>query len=232
MDETYLNTQMIYRVVAGSRAYGTHTPTSDRDEKGVALLDDVKYHLGFSTFELKDGGWVDGVDRQIYSLKKFAKLALDCNPNIVEMLWVDPSDILFINEVGQELLSVRERFLSKRAARTFGGYAVSQLHKMNKRQTDGIQVDWKHAYHLVRLLRMGKEILTDGVVKVRRPDAAELLEIRRGAWAYKDLVSYADSMLEELKKAEATSPLPSDPDAALIERLLVKLTWSILNDHV
>ena len=42
--------------------------------------------------------------------------------------------------------------------------------------------DTKHAMHLVRLLRMAEEVLQEGIVRVKRPDAKELLAIRDGAW--------------------------------------------------
>jgi len=38
--------------------------------------------------------------------------------------------------------------------------------------------DTKHAMHLIRLLRMAREILETGVVHVKRPDAEELSAIR------------------------------------------------------
>lgn len=54
--------------------------------------------------------------------------------------------------------------------------------------------DTKHAMHLVRLLRMGKEALETGQIIVKRPDAAELLEIRDGAWTYEQCIAYAEEM--------------------------------------
>lgn len=69
--------------------------------------------------------------------------------------------------------------------------------------------DTKHAMHLVRLLRMGKEILTTGDLTVRRSDADELLDIRKGKWSYDDLISSLveplqeelDRIYEDLKEA-------------------------------
>jgi len=52
--------------------------------------------------------------------------------------------------------------------------------------------DMKHVSHLVRLLRSVEEILTEGVVKVRRPDAEELLAIRNGSWQYDDIIKWAE----------------------------------------
>jgi hypothetical protein len=66
------------------------------------------------------------------------------------------------------------------------------------------KMDTKHAAHLVRLLRMGYEILTEGKVLVKRPDAKELLDIRNGKWTYDELIAYAENMdnvvLEEAYK--------------------------------
>lgn len=61
--------------------------------------------------------------------------------------------------------------------------------------------DTKHASHVVRLLRMSYEILTAGKVIVRRPDAAELLAIRRGEWAYEKLLEFStlqQKLLEDI----------------------------------
>ncbi len=94
-------------------------------------------------------------------------------------------------------------------------------------QRDGLEAkygyDTKHALHLVRLMRMCREILTEGVVRVRRPDAPELLEIRGGAWGYFHLVEWAmaeDKALTELMK---TSKLPDYPDRKKIAALLIQL---------
>ena len=50
--------------------------------------------------------------------------------------------------------------------------------------------DTKHGAHLVRLLRMGREIVETGSVHVWRGDrdADELLAIRAGAWSYDRLM--------------------------------------------
>lgn len=59
---------------------------------------------------------------------------------------------------------------------------------------------------------MCREILTEGVVRVRRPDAEELLAIRHGAWTYERLVEWA--MAEDLAMGDLmmTSKLPARPD--------------------
>lgn len=90
--------------------------------------------------------------------------------------------------------------------------------------------DTKHAAHLVRLLRMGEEILKGEGVKVRRPDAQELLAIRNGEWDYEDLVKWAESKDTEIREVlyKKTS-LPKTPDIALASKILINIQdicWS------
>jgi len=60
--------------------------------------------------------------------------------------------------------------------------------------------DTKHALHLVRLLRMGYEILTTGKVIVRRPDAEELLAIRNGLYSLDELLEIVEALKLKLDK--------------------------------
>jgi predicted nucleotidyltransferase len=86
--------------------------------------------------------------------------------------------------------------------------------------------DTKHALHLVRLLRMGREILTEGKVLVRRPDAEELLQIRAGAWSYEELVAWAEAQDKDLGEVMKTSPLPNAPDRTRIDAICMELVES------
>jgi predicted nucleotidyltransferase len=80
--------------------------------------------------------------------------------------------------------------------------------------------DTKHATHLVRLIRMAREILEKGEVNVFRPDAAELKEIRAGGWTYEQVVEYAEREDEALNEVVKTSPLPKVPDRQKIHDLV------------
>jgi hypothetical protein len=79
--------------------------------------------------------------------------------------------------------------------------------------------DTKHALHLVRLLRMCSEILTTGEVHVRRPDAAELLAIRDGAWTYDQLDAWATEQDTELLALMTKSTLRKQPDRQALDQL-------------
>lgn len=87
--------------------------------------------------------------------------------------------------------------------------------------------DTKHAAHLVRLLRMGREILLTGQVHVHRKsiDAEELLEIRRGSWSYNRLINWARARNKELTSLYKSKQynVPHSPDLKAIENLSIEL---------
>lgn len=88
--------------------------------------------------------------------------------------------------------------------------------------------DTKHGAHLIRLLRMGKEILTEGVVHVFRSDARELLEIRNGAVSYEKLVEMANTIQVELEPLYEKTSLRKSVDldtAADLLSELYEMSW-------
>lgn len=89
--------------------------------------------------------------------------------------------------------------------------------------------DTKHAMHLVRLLRMGREILTSGEVIVRRPDAEELLAVRAGAWSYDQLIEAAEELAASIKRIASCAPLPEAPDDEALSGLCDELIAEALD---
>lgn len=89
--------------------------------------------------------------------------------------------------------------------------------------------DTKHAMHLIRLLRMGYEILTEGDLRVRRPDAAELLDIRAGKWTYEEIIKYSDEMVEKINALELQAfKVPNTPDINKINSMVIRITREYL----
>jgi len=127
-----VSARTILLVKHGSHAYGTNVEGSDEDFKGVCIKPRVAYFGFTERFEQFEhmGSKSDGIDKVIYSLEKFASLAADCNPNIIEVLHVAEKDVMIIDEFGQMLRSRRNDFLSKKAKFTFAGYAHAQLKRI------------------------------------------------------------------------------------------------------
>jgi len=127
-----VDARTIYLTHHGSTAYGTNTPTSDIDFKGVCIKPKECYFGFLHKFDQceKMASKNGGVDSVVYSLEKFAAMAIDCNPNIIEVLFVDESDIVKCDAWGQELLAMRDMFISKKVRYTFAGYAFSQIKRI------------------------------------------------------------------------------------------------------
>lgn len=397
----------IYLGRAGSISYGTNTPTSDEDFRGIFVAD--KKFIRTPFYKQNEYRHPDQKDSVSYELNKFMQLYTECNPNIVELLWVEENDIIVDSPAYQLLRKHRRDLMSSRAAFTFSGYAVSQLKQMKNqskwqnnpqpttppRQIDYISLvvnyteekifkinlenyrdgyrlvhyggniyglyeetgattfnssfhlnvntgefdhttfegirrlpimivkfniseykqnletwkqywdwktlkdkkvdlykmiemelaerasevrdvlteshdveyvvshdnmaelvktlnnsnltdllhlckrhldfqntgtDFKHGMHLVRLLRMGREILEHGEVLVKRPDAKELLEIRRGSWSYEQLVSYGEEQDDLIRnKLYQETKLPKKPNVELASNLILQIQDMVWN---
>ena len=113
----------------GSHAYGTNTPSSDEDFKGI-IIPPIPYYLGsqhrLEQIELK----APNPDLVIYEIRKFFTLAADSNPNIVEVLHTAPEDHFIVDPIGEIILDHKNDFLSKKIKHTFMGYSVSQLKRI------------------------------------------------------------------------------------------------------
>lgn len=229
--------RLILRVYAGSHGYGMNTKDSDEDFRGIAIPA-ASYLLGLDQWEQYQQ---KEPDTAIYSLVKFVRLALANNPNILDALFVAKNHVLFINEFGQELRELRYEFLSKQVYKTYGGYAYAQLKKMAivdknaiGKRADTVAkfgYDTKNGAHLIRLLRMGIEVLTEGEVNVLRHDARELLDIRAGKYTRAEIEDEAKRLQNLLDAAYVNTSLPAKPNYEKINAWVIdaqrrSLDWS------
>jgi len=127
---SWMRDNTIFITTHGSRAYGTNRPDSDWDYKGVCIPPKQYYLSNQHKFEQAILQNPDP-DAVIYDLRKFMFLASQANPNVLEVLFTDPSDHILVSPVGQILLDNKEKFLSKRVKFTFQGYSYSQAKRMD-----------------------------------------------------------------------------------------------------
>jgi predicted nucleotidyltransferase len=80
--------------------------------------------------------------------------------------------------------------------------------------------DSKNLMHTLRLLEMAREIATEGILRVRRPNRDYLLRVRAGDFDYDSLVALAEGKLAEVREAFETSPLPEEPDRDAVNAVL------------
>jgi predicted nucleotidyltransferase len=313
----------ILRVIQGSVAYGTNNDNSDIDIKGICIQPVSNYLNPIESFEQHVQ---NDPDITIYDIKKFISLALQCNPNFIEILFTNQTHITYINEIGIKLQSLKNEFLSKKAYQSFINYASGQTkriknHKYNidnppvkpDRKVYGLPLDrklvteearvkicqqlkinnysmpsktdldivkmklgeeqainwykeqqffadsqkyqkylnWmnnrndkryetevkygydtKHAYHLIRLLRMGAEILEKGEVNVYRKDREDLISIRNGEWDYDKLLAESETISEKCKELEVSSILPEEPNTKFIIDNMIELIFEFNTNKV
>lgn len=140
-DEEY---ELIVLTLAGSKLYGNSRPESDTDYRGIfiapnktklGLLGKVEQIDGKNVLEsLKNEGLEleDTEDIILYEINRFINLAINNNPNIMDILFHDytKSANIYLSEKGKELLENKELFISKKLKYTFSGYAISQLKRI------------------------------------------------------------------------------------------------------
>lgn len=145
-------------------------------------------------------------DITVHSLPKFLNLAMNGNPNFLEVLYVD--NILFSNEVGQLVRENRDLFLSKLVWNTFRGFAKHELHKD------------KLSYHTIRLLIELKQILKTHTLNLKS-HSSFLKTIKEGNIDRDSILHLHNRLLEECEEAKDLSTLPDKPDNKKIKQLLL-----------
>jgi len=203
----------ILRGVVGSTAHGTAIDgQDDRDEMGV-FIEPAAYVCGLAPLEhyvYRDKP--DGVrsepgdlDLTLYSLRKFCRLAVQGNPSVLVLLWLPEYEV--ISEIGAQLVSVREAFISKESGARFLGYLMTQKREMKGERAQTVSrpelvekygYDTKFAMHALRLGLQGIELLSTGrlTLPVKEPDLILLRAIRLGAFT-------KEEVLTQIERAEA-----------------------------
>ena len=118
----------------GSVAHGMYVPKSDPDsidDKDVIgiYIGPLEHYLGFGrrdVYEQWEGEW----DCVFYELRKFIGLLLNCNPNVLSLLWLKPNGVIYETELGTRLREHRSLFVTRKAFHSFSGYAHAQFKKM------------------------------------------------------------------------------------------------------
>ena len=194
-----------YVAIYGSRAYGLDVPESDLDLKGVFIpaRDDLLGYrdlppeqLEFSPSRAVPGRLHGPHDAAIFSLRRLCQLGAACNPNIVEMLFVEPRHVVKITPLGERIRDLGPLFLSQRARQTFGEYARSQL----------------------RRLEGHRRWLLDPPTMPRREDFG-LLDRRRLPPGLSAAGDRADELLTQANIEEQASALPPHQQAEFIANL-------------
>jgi uncharacterized protein len=236
----------IYLVTMGSYAYGVQTEDSDYDLYGVTIppKETVFPHLngeilGFDLNQNRFGQWQEShiidpdtkkeYDFSIYNIVKYFRLCADCNPNMIDSLFVPDVCIRQITKIGKLLRENKKLFLSKKIHHSFRGYSFSQMSKIGKTVKEGRKelvkkfgYDCKYAYHLVRLLNEAEQMMVEGDLDLQQSQS-QLRSIRNGEWTIEEIKSYFATKQPILDKLYIESnAIPYKIQEKEIKNLLLK----------
>ena len=144
-EDPRLGNNIILLTIGGSRAYGTNTPTSDWDIRGIAV-EDADQLLGYTQNKFEQ--YIDNkTDTVIYGFNKYIKMLMECNPNILEI--VGSNRFIYISPLGEKIIQNLDKFITSRVGAKFAGYANAQLAKIrNAMYGDALSEEEKKSQEL------------------------------------------------------------------------------------
>lgn len=251
-DQEIAEKNEIIRAVVGSTVHGLAIEgTDDRDEMGV-FIEPPEYVCSLAKIIDAKGREVDqwvyrtqpegvrsgpgDVDRTIYSLRKYARLAAVGNPSILVLLFAPGSARIIDTALGQRLLELAPAFVSRQAGERFLKYMQAQRDRMLGRRgqarlpnrpelVERYGYDVKYAAHMIRLAYQGVELLSTGRFSLPMPSVHRdlILRIRLGDYTLPTVLRQADYLERALIKAMENTKLSEHPDYDMINRVLVRM---------
>jgi predicted nucleotidyltransferase len=223
--------------IVGSTAHGLAGPASDVDRLGVFAAP-TKQLLGLHPpIESKLSIVRKDPDVTLHEAGKLCRLLLKCNPSVMELLWL-PEELYEIRTpAGEELLGIRDAFLSADRVRdAFFNYARDQFTKLinggrlGRKFSDEppdpdevaqtIKRRRKNARHVLRLLDQGLHLYRTGELIVRVDDPQRYFEFGDRALDDPDYVK-EHLIAAELAFDRQPSVLPPRPEETAVEDWLL-----------
>ena len=235
----------ILLVEVGSTAHGTGIPGGeDYDQLGVVVerpsevvgLDERGFRTVMQRTQTEGTRSGPGdIDRTLYSLRRFVRLAASGNPSILMALWA-PVD--HATAEGRELQGLGEAFVGRHVVPRYRGYMQSQARRLlgtrggghgrrgGGRREELVEAhgyDTKYAMHCARLGFQCQELLTTGELQlpVRGEPADWLRAVRRGEVGFEEWWTTVLRLDDQLAAIEQDDRFPLGPDRDRIER------WSV-----
>lgn len=217
---------MLLSGVVGSTAYGLAGPDSDVDRLGVFAAPTTAFHgldLPIDRFATKVS---HDPDVTMHEARKMVSLSLSSNPTVTEIMWL-PDELYEVRTpLGDELIGIRQAFSAAQRVRdAYFGYAVSQLKRLL--ETGQFQSKMraraaKHGRHLRRLLDQGFDYYSTGQLTIRVDDPQRYIDFGERVAADPEKARPVLAEAEE-RFNSVRSPLPDEPDRAVVEDWLLRV---------
>lgn len=220
--------RVIYRCVVGSRAFGLDTEESDTDRRGIYL---PPADLHWSLYGVPEQLENDETEEAYWELQKFLIMALKGNPNILECLYTPLVE--YVSPLAQELLDMRDAFLSRLVYQTYNGYVMSQFKRMQADLRNQGKIRPKHVMHLIRLLLSGIHVLREGFVPVDVGQHRDrLFAIKKEEMPWDDIEAWRKELHKEFDRALEETSLPERPDYERANEFLVRARRAAIGEEL
>lgn len=238
----------ILRVPAGSTLHGLNVPgTDDSDEVGICI-EDIDAAIGFSEFEQfiyrtaaeREGkhdapSQAGDLDLTIFSLRKFLRLAMQGNPQIIQCLFVPSSLCLKRDARGAQLQELAPLIVSRHCGARYLGYLEAQRQRLlgergqkrNNRPAleEKFGYDTKYAMHILRLGFQGVELMSTGklTLPIVEKDRAFVYAVRCGEMPIQDALTKAGELERQIKDLLLDAPIPAEPAREAVQAWMVSM---------
>ena len=123
LEDLYEQDLILLECLSGSRAYGTDTPESDTDIRGIFIAPPDQFYGLEHPEQISDST----NDTTFYEIGRFIDLLVKNNPNILELVFTAGDAIIRRSDLLSKLNP--DDYLSRLCEQTFAGYAISQIKK-------------------------------------------------------------------------------------------------------
>jgi uncharacterized protein len=217
MDTTFdPKENQILRGLVGSTAHGINIAgQDDRDEMGI-FIESPEQVCGLVPYEhYIQRDRPEGVrsqpgdlDLTLYSLRKFCRLAAKGNPSVLVLLWLP--EHLHKTPIGENLIALRDAFISRDAGEAFLGYLTAQKKRLKGELSKAVNrpelvekygYDTKFAMHALRLGLEGIQLMTEHTltIPVAEPNLTILRSVRNGLVNYTEAVQLIEDAETKLR---------------------------------
>lgn len=230
----------ILRGLVGSTVHGLSvSDQDDRDEMGICVepwehLFGLRERFEQWVFRTQPEGARSGpgdLDLVVYSLTKWAKLALDGNPTILLLLFTPETQLTIHTDVGRELRANSDWFIGDAIYERYIGYMSQQRNRLTNRVkmpnrpelVERFGFDTKYAGHVLRLGYQGIELAETGrlTLPMREPARSRIIDVRTGKVSEADVLAEALELESTLERMKTTHRL-GEPNRAAVERFVIQ----------
>jgi len=244
----------ILRVPAGSTLHGLNLPGTDDSDEVAICIEDLDAAMGFSEFEQyiyrtaaeREGkhdapSRAGDLDLTIFSLRKFLRLAMQGNPQIIQCFFVPAALCLVRDARGAQLQDLAPLVVSRHAGHRYLGYLEAQRQrllgergqkKVNRPELEAkYGFDTKYAMHILRLAYQGVELLSTGrlTLPMAEADRAFVFATRLGQVPLQDVLTRAGDLERQIKDLLNDAPIPAEPARDEIQTWMLRMYWENWN---